>query len=129
MKRPNLFCRILCCYFAAYMALPTSTVAQLALTAPTFPSTNTVRVTLTGTSTNSAYLILFSSTLTNSLPGWQRVATGSVGQVTFDLSKTTNDTAFYSASDVPNPTPTVATPAFTPGGGTYTWPTNVTITC
>ncbi len=129
MKTPNLFYRGLCLFFAFYLALPAATVAQLLLTPPTFPTTNTVRVTLTGASPTSAYVILSTPELDADPAGWQRSITGSVGQTTFDLSKTTNMAMFYIASDAPNLTPTVATPTFSPVGGTYALPTNVTITC
>ncbi len=88
-----------------------------------------MRVTLTGASSTNAYLILATPLLDTDPAGWQRVMTGTVGQTTFNLTKTTNASAFYIASDVPNPTPTVATPNINPGGGSYSGPTNVTITC
>lgn len=129
MKTPNLFYRGLCLFFAVYLALPAATVAQLLLTPPTFPTTNTVRVTLTGAASTNAYVILSTPELDTDPAGWQRSITGAVGQTTFDLSKTTNAAMFYIASDAPNLTPTVATPAFSPAGGSYATPTNITITC
>jgi len=129
MKTPNLFCRLVCCLLTVLLALPASTWAQLTLVGPEFPSSNIVRLTLSGAQTNAAYLILTTPTLEVALPGWQRVATGAVGQVQFDLSLGTNPAAYFAASDVPNPTPTVATPVLSPGGGSHPWPTNVTITC
>lgn len=129
MKTPNLFYRGLCCFFAFYLALPAATVAQLLLTPPTFPTTNIVRVTLSGAASTNAYIILSTPELDTDPAGWQRSITGTVGQTTFDLSKTTNAAMFYIASDAPNLTPTVATPIFSPAGGSYALPTNVTITC
>ena len=129
MKKPTLLCRILCCYFAFYLALPASSLAQLTLSQPSFPTTNTVRLTLTGTTNNTAYLIFFTPTLLPDINQWARYFTGTVNQTVFDLSRPTNANAFFRASDVPNPIPTVATPVCTPGGGSYGAPTNVTITC
>ena len=110
MKKFGFTTRLLCCYFAVYLALPVSMVAQFSLTPPTFPTTNTVRVTLTGASSTNAYVILSTPELDTEPAGWQRSITGAVGQTTFDLSKTTNAAMFYIASDAPNLTPTVATP-------------------
>lgn len=129
MKPPNVFYRFLCCFFAVYLALPPVVVAQLLLTPPTFPTTNTVRLTLAGAASTNAYVILSTPILTTDPAGWQRSITGTVGQTTFDLTKTTNAAMFYIASDAPNLTPTVATPAFSPAGGSHATPTNVTITC
>jgi len=57
------------------------------------------------------------------------MTTGTVGQVTFDLPKPTNDIAFFAAGIAPISTPTVATPVFTPGGGSYSSAQNVVVTC
>ena len=129
MKIQNPFYRFLCCFFVAYLTLPAAVMAQLLITPPTFPTTNTVRVTLTGASVSNAYVILTSPTLNVSIPGWQRAMTGTVGQTTFDLAKTTNAAVYFTASDSPNLVPIVATPSFSPAGGSYSVPTNVTITC
>ena len=79
MKIQNPFYRFLCCFFVAYLTLPAAVMAQLLITPPTFPTTNTVRVTLTGASVSNAYVILTSPTLNVSIPGWQRAMTGTVG--------------------------------------------------
>ncbi|MBU6410290.1 MAG: chitobiase/beta-hexosaminidase C-terminal domain-containing protein, partial [Verrucomicrobia bacterium] len=129
MKKLGLFTRILCVYFAIYMAVPFSLWAQLMINPPTFPSTNTVELTLSGAASTNAQIIFFAPDLTVPLPGWTRLTTGAVGQVTFDLPKPTNDMAFFAAGIAPIGTPTVATPVFTPGGGSYATATNVVVTC
>lgn len=111
------------------MALPMSMVAQIGLTSPTFPSPTTVRVSVTNAQPTSAYVIFSTNALTANFLGWPRVATGAVGQAVFDLPKSTNSSAFYAAADAGNTTPTVATPVFSPVGGAYPWPTNVSVTC
>src|ERR1051325_672338 len=129
MKTPSLACRILCRYLFASMFFPLSASAQLTLSPPEFPSSNVVRLTLNGGQTNVAYMILATPNVALDVAGWQRSLTGTVGQAVFDLAATTNPAMFYIASDVPNLMPTVATPVFTPGGGTYSRPTNVVVTC
>ena len=128
MKKLNLFCRILCVYFAIIMAAPFSMWAQLTINPPTFPNTNTVEVTLTGAASTNAHIIFFTPDLTVPIAGWARMTTGTVGQVTFDLTKPTNASAFFLAGIAPIGTPTVATPVFSPAGGSYGMATNVTIT-
>nr|MCU0771963.1 chitobiase/beta-hexosaminidase C-terminal domain-containing protein [Verrucomicrobiota bacterium] len=131
VKTPGLFCRLLCCYFSAYLALPYGVLAQTPfyLTPPSFPSTNTVRVTVADTPTNVAVTV-YSTPLLSSNPAWTAVTTGAVGQTVFDLARTTNASSFYRAShEAPGQTLTVATPGLTPGGGSYPLPTNVVITC
>jgi len=121
--------RLLCIFFAVQLALPASLLAQLTINPPTFPTTNTVRVTLSGTASTNAHIIFWTPELMSDLASWYRVTTGSVGQVSFDFTLPTNQNSFFAAGIAPISTPTVATPVFTPGGGTYSLPTNVVITC
>ena len=129
MKKLNVLSRVLCLFFVAQMALPFSMLAQLTISVPTFPTTNTVHFTLSGTASTNSYLILSTPNLTVPIAAWQRMTTGAVGQTTFDLTKPTNTTAFFAAGIAPIVTPTVATPVFSPGGGSYGNPTNVIVTC
>jgi hypothetical protein len=129
MKTPTLFHRLLCVFFAVQLALPPAVLAQLAINPPTFPASNTVRVTLRGAAATNAHVILWSPVLMPDLAGWYRLTTGSVGQTSFTFTKGTNDANFFGAGIAPISTPTVATPVFTPGGGGYALPTNVVITC
>jgi RHS repeat-associated protein len=103
--------------------------AQLNLIGPTFPSTNTVRLTLTGAQATNAHLIFFTPILYPDGADWIRYFTGTVGQTTFDLARPTNEHAFFRAATIPVLIPTVATPLFSLPGGAYSTPTNVTITC
>jgi RHS repeat-associated protein len=128
-KMPNPFYRILSCYLAVFMIVPGSLWAQLTINPPTFPTTNTVRVTLSGAESTNAHVILATPDLGTNFNSWTRVVTGTVGQVTFDLSKTTNNAMFFRAGVAPISTPTVAMPIFTPGGGSYPTATNVIVTC
>ena len=111
------------------MALPISLLAQLVISVPTFPTTNTVHVDLTGAASTNAHVILFTPDLVLPIVGWTRMTTGTVGQTSFDLTKPSSTNAFFAAVIAPVATPTVATPAFTPAGGSYGAPTNVTVTC
>ncbi len=129
MKTPNPFHRALCCFFAVYLALPPAVLAQLIINPPTFPTTNTVRVTLSGAASTNAHVILWTPNLMPDLAGWYRLTTGSVGQTTFDFTRPTNQNSFFAAAIGPVATLTVAAPVFTPGGGSYALPTNVVITC
>ncbi|MGH7951190.1 MAG: chitobiase/beta-hexosaminidase C-terminal domain-containing protein, partial [Limisphaerales bacterium] len=126
MKKTNRFYRPLCGFFA--VALASLASAQLTINPPTFPTTNTVELTLSGTTSTNAYILFWSPELVPDISGWTRVATGAVAQATFDLTRPTNADAFFAAGVAPIATPTVATPVFTPGGGTYSMPTNVVIT-
>jgi RHS repeat-associated protein len=128
-KKQNLFFKTLCCFFALQMALPASLLAQLVISVPTFPTTNTVHFDLTGVASTNAHIIFSSPDLTVPIAGWTRMTTGSVGQTSFDLTKSTNANAFFIAGVAPISTPTVATPVFSPAGGSYNNPTNVTVTC
>jgi len=129
MKKLNPLSRVLCCFFAVYMALPASMSAQFLINPPTFPDTNTVRVTLSGTQSTNAHIIFLTPDLAINTALWTRAVTGTVGQTTFDLTKPTNANVFFRAGIAPVETPTVATPVLTPGSGSYIGPTNITITC
>src|ERR1035441_6422275 len=102
---------------------------QLDINPPTFPTTNTVHLTLTGTDTNSLlYNIQYTPAL-GTIP-FSTVVTGAVGQITFDVAKPTNAEAFYRAFGTNTSAPlVVATPTFSPGGGGYSTAQNVTISC
>ena len=104
-------------------------LAQLTISVPTFPTTNTVHVDLTGAAPTNAHVILFTPNLAAPIAGWTRMATGTVGQTSFDLTKPSITNAFFAAAIAPIATPTVATPIFTPAGGSYGAATNVTVTC
>ena len=62
---------------------------------PTILSTNTVRLTLSGASTNFAYIIYSSS---NPYAGWVSQVTGAVGQLSFDVDRRTDSIVFYRAA-------------------------------
>jgi RHS repeat-associated protein len=128
-KKLDFFTRILCVFFAVQMALPVSVWAQLTISVPTFPTTNTVHFSLSGTASTNSYLILSTPNLTVPIVAWTHMTTGTVGQTTFDLTKPTNANAFFAAGIAPIATPTVATPVFSPPGGSYGSPTNVIVTC
>jgi RHS repeat-associated protein len=96
---------------------------------PTFPDTNTLRLTLSDAATNVAFSIYATPDVNDGFV-WTPVTTGTVGQLSFDFTIPTNSMMFFRASYPPPPaTLKVATPVANPGGGSYTWPTNVTITC
>ena len=129
MKTPSLFLRLLSFYFAVWMTLPASVWASLTITGPTFPATNTLRVSLAGAEVTNAHVIFWTPTLIPDINSWTRLTTGSVGQTVFDFSSTTNRQSYFRAGVAPIGMPTVVTPAFAPGGGSYGSPTNVTVTC
>ena len=129
MKTPSLFLRILSFYFAVWLTVPGAVLAQLTITGPTFPATNTLRVGLTGAESTNAHVIFWTPTFVSDINTWTRLTTGTVGQTAFDFSTTTNRQSYFRAGIAPVSTPTVATPVFAPGGGSYGSPTNVTITC
>lgn len=118
-KKQNLFFKALCCFFALQMALPASLLAQLVISVPTFPTTNTVHFTLSGTAFSNLHIIFFSPKLATIFGAWTRMTTGTMGQVTFELTKPTNANAFFAAGIALIATLTVATPVFSPGGGSY----------
>ena len=129
MKQLNPITKLLCLYFAVWMVLPASVWASLTITGPTFPATNTLRVSLTGAESTNAHVIFWTPTLIPDINSWTRLTTGSVGQTVFDFSTTTNRVSFFRAGIAPIGTPTVVTPVFAPGGGSYGSPTNVMISC
>ena len=129
IKNHGFFFKALCCLFAVQMALPVSLLAQLVIGVPTFPTTNTVHLDLTGAASTNVHVILFTPNLAAPIAGWTRMATGTVGQTSFDLTKPSITNAFFAAAIAPIATPTVATPVFTPAGGSYGAATNVTVTC
>jgi RHS repeat-associated protein len=128
MKKQNLFFRALCIFFAVQMALPSALLAQIVISVPTFPTTNTVHLSLTGAASTNAHVILSTPNLAVPIAAWTRMTTGTVGQTTFDVTKPSNTNAFFAAAIAPISTPTVATPVFTPPGGSYGTTTNVIIT-
>ncbi len=129
IKEQGFFFRVLCCFFAMQMALPSALLAQLLISVPTFPNSTTVHVDLTGAASTNAHLILSTPDLALPIAGWTRMTTGTVGQTSFDLTKPASTNAFFAAAIAPIATPTVATPVFTPAGGSYSTTTNIVITC
>jgi RHS repeat-associated protein len=129
MKKPNLFIRALCCFFAVQMALPSALLAQILISPPTFPTSSTVHFDLTGAASTNAHIILSTPDLAVPIAAWTRMTTGTVGQTSFDLTKPASTNAFFAAAVGPITTPTAATPVFTPAGGSYGAATNVTVTC
>ncbi|MFN3408684.1 MAG: chitobiase/beta-hexosaminidase C-terminal domain-containing protein, partial [Limisphaerales bacterium] len=129
MKAPSFRLRVLSCHFAVWLAVPGPVWAQLTVTGPSFPDAGTVRVGLAGAAATNAHIIFWSPTLGPDLNSWFRLTTGSVGQTSFDFSRPTNRESYFRAAVAPVAVPTVATPQFSPGGGSYGGPTNVTITC
>ncbi len=128
MKKQNLLVHLFTFYFVIYFVMPQSAWSQFTISSPTFPTTNTVQVSLAGTQATNAHVIFFSPQVVNGIGAWNRLTTGTVGQVTFTLPKPTNGMGFFAAGIAPISTPTVATPAFSPTGGSYSSPTNVTVT-
>ncbi len=104
-------------------------LAQILISPPTFPTSSTVHFDLTGAASTNAHLILTTPDLAAPIVGWTRMSTGTVGQTSFDLTKPAGTNAFFAAAIAPIATPTVATPVFTPAGGSYGAATNVTVTC
>ncbi len=129
MKTHNLFFRALFVLLALQMALPTALLAQLTVSVPTFPNSSTVHLDLSGAAATNAHVILFTPNLSVPIVAWTRMTTGTVGQTSFDVAKLSNTNAFFAAAVAPLSTPTVATPVFSPAGGSYGSPTNVTVTC
>jgi RHS repeat-associated protein len=127
IKKINFFYRLLSCYLVLFM-FASSTRAQLTISSPVLSTSNTIQFTLSGAQSTNAHVIFFSPQLAPDINGWNRLATGTVGQVTFNLSKPTNANAFFAAGITPIGTPTVATPVFSPVGGSYANPINITIT-
>jgi len=102
----------------------------LTINPPTFPSSNTVRISLSGTQANKLYQIEYTIALGTSGIPFSTIATGIIGQTVFDFTKGTNDVNFFRAVETNAPDPLlVATPVMSPGSGMYSTPTNVTITC
>jgi len=127
-KKLNVFTRALCYFFAFYMAVPFSVWAGLTINPPTFPTTNTINLTLSGTQTNLLYNIQYTPAL-GTIP-FSTVATGAVGQTSFTLTIGTSNANFFRAYGTNGSTSlVVATPTLSPGAGAYSTPQIVTISC
>src|SRR5687768_4673516 len=87
----------------AVIALTALAQTPFLLNPPTFPNTNTLRLTLSDAATNVAFTIYSTPNLDTGIV-WSVVTNGSTGQLTFDLSMPTNILRFYQAS---HPTPPV----------------------
>ena len=74
--------------------------AQFAVSPPSFPGSNTLRLFLNGTDSTNSYIIFSRPDLSVS-SNWQGNATGAVGQTVFDLPRSTNPTAFFRAGVMP----------------------------
>ena len=127
-KTQCIFTKLVTLYLVLHSILPGQVWGQLTIGIPSFPTTNTVQLNLGGTQSTNAHIIFFTPSLTNPLASWNRLTTGGVGQISFTLSKPTNNPGFFAAGVAPIATPTVATPIFIPAGGRYGNPTNVSIT-
>lgn len=128
LKKINVFYRLLSSYLAIFM-LVSGTRGQLVINPPTFPTSTTVQLTLSGTDTNLLYNIQYTPAL-GSIP-FSTIATGTVAQTSFTFTTVTNSANFfraYGTNGAVGPL-TVSTPTFTPGGGTYSTAQNVTIAC
>ncbi len=84
---------------AIAIALPLR--AQLKLSAPTVGPNNTLKFTLTGASSNTAYVLAQSANGKD----WQPTVTGTVGQTTFNLPRPATAAAFFRASQALPPPP------------------------
>jgi hypothetical protein len=102
--------------------------AELVLS-PARTTNDTMALTLTGGVSTNAYVINYTTELTTNGGDFYPILTGSVGQAVFEFLFPTNVAAFFTAEAAPNTPPQVATPAFSPGGGSYGTPTNVVIKC
>jgi hypothetical protein len=102
VKTPTLFRRVLYCCCGALLAGPASVWADLTINPPAFPATNTLRLTLSGTQPGTSYIIYSTPSLAAGASAWTGVATGSVGQVSFDLTMPGGAAMFYRAGAAPN---------------------------
>jgi RHS repeat-associated protein len=133
-RQPGLLTRILCWFFAVWMAMPASVTAQVTLMPPIFPSSNTVRLSIaSGATTNVRYDVYFTNALATNTASWALLATGAANQVIFDLPLPDTNQGFFMLSATAivttNPPPKVATPVFTPPSASGNASVNVTVTC
>lgn len=73
---------------------------RVVLAPPTFPSPDTVRVTLSGADTNRAYSVLYATALSNSSAMWPSAVNGTVGQTVFDINIGSNSSLFFRAAGI-----------------------------
>jgi len=133
LRQPSLPTKIFCWFFAMWIALPASVTAQLTLSAPTFPSSNTVRLVVSGGPvTNIHYDVYFTNALTSNASTWQLLGKFT-NTVIFDLAlQDTNQGFFIVTSNyivTTNPPPKVATPILNPTNATGNASVQVTVTC
>jgi RHS repeat-associated protein len=134
-QEPGPVVKILCWFFAVWMALPASLVAQaVTLSAPTFPTSNTVRISVaTGPVTNIRYNVYWTNSVAADATTWPLLATGAANQVIFDLALPNTNLGFFIVSSnyiaTTNPPPKVATPVFNPPNTNGNASVLVTVTC
>ncbi|EEF63316.1 RHS repeat-associated core domain-containing protein [Pedosphaera parvula] len=109
--------------------IPHRALGQLTISTPTFPTSNTIQLTLSGTQTNLLYNIQYTPALV-SVP-FSTIATGAQGQTVFNFTMGSSNANFFRAFGMTNASGPliVSTPAFSPGGGAYSMPQNVIISC
>ena len=86
-----------------------------------------LRLTLTNTVAGEAHQIEWKRDLLPESVDWSVVASGSANQTVFDLPMPQYRSGVFRAAQIEEPT--VATPEFSPSGGTYSGPTNAVVTC
>jgi RHS repeat-associated protein len=132
-KTSNPLLRFLCRFFAVWMALPASVVAQLTLSAPTFPSSNSVRlVVVGGPVTNIRYDLHFTNALATNAASWPLIGSFT-NTIVLDVPLMDTNQGWFMVSSnflaTSNPPPKVATPAFSPASASGNASVLVTVSC
>ena len=118
---------------ALLLAVAFITRAQVVLERPTFINSNTVRLVVSGPTTNIRYDVYFTNALSSNAVTWPLLVTGSTNQVIFDITVPDTNAGFfivtsnYLASS--NPPPQVAKPVFSPASASGNAAVTVTVTC
>ena len=118
---------------AILLAVVFITRAQVALETPIFINSNTVRLVVSGPTTNIRYDVYFTNALSSNAAAWPLLVTGGTNQVIFDITVPDTNAGFfivtsnYLASS--NPPPKVATPVFSPTNASGNAAVTVTVTC
>ena len=117
--------------FSAFAALLLQ--AQVCLEPPIITGSNTVRLVVSGPTTNIRYDVFFTNSPSTNVASWPLLATGGTNQVIFDLTVPDTNAGFFLVTSnyipAPVPVPKVATPVFSPTNFTGNTSVVVTVTC
>lgn len=135
LRKTNPLCDLLTWFLAFWTAMPANLAfsQQVRIDSPIITGSNTLRLVVSGPTTNIRYDVYFTNILSGATTSWPLLIMGATNQVIFDLTMPATNAGFFIVTSnfvaTTNPPPKVATPVFSPPNASGNASVNVTITC